>query len=65
MNNNVPGKYGNRYPPRGKIDVVVSYSENSNWELTINIVDKVIDPAIEAEDKSYQSSCWYYAITVA
>ena len=56
IHNNVPDKYGNIYPPRDKIEMVVSDSANSNWELTIDIVDKVIAPAIEAEDKSRQNS---------
>ena len=44
----MPDKYGNRYPPRDKIEMVVSDSANSNWGLTIYIVDTVIDPDIEA-----------------
>ena len=48
INNNVPDKYGNIYLPRDKIDMVLLYSANSNRELTIDIVDKVIAPYIEA-----------------
>ena len=56
IHSNVPDKYGNRYPPRDKIEMIVSASANSNWELTIDIVNKVIAPAIEAEYTSCQSS---------
>ena len=49
-------KYGNRYPPRDIIEIVVSDSANSNWELTIDIVDKLTAQSIEAEDTSCQSS---------
>ena len=36
--------------------MVLLDSMNSNWELTIDIVDKLISPSIEAEDISCQSA---------
>ena len=46
----MPDKYEKIYPIREKIDMVVSYSANSNWGFTIDIVDKLIAPYIESED---------------
>ena len=36
--------------------MIVSDRANSNWGLAIDVVDKMISPAIEAEDKSCQSA---------
>ena len=36
--------------------MVLSDSANSNWELTIDIFNKLIAPYIEAEDTSCQSA---------
>ena len=52
----MPDKYEKIYPIREKIDMVVSYSANSNWGFTIDIVDKLIAPYIESEDTWYKIS---------
>ena len=56
IHNNAPDKYCNIYHSREKIYILVSDSENSKWEFTIDIVEKVIAPAIEAKYTSCQSA---------
>ena len=45
---NGPDSYGKQYPSADKVFMTVTKTANANWEMTIEVLDQVLLPEIDA-----------------